>query len=72
MYSSMNWVIIGSDNGMSLFDAKPLPEPMLAYCQLDTWERISLKFELIFIFIFIQETAIEYVVCQNSRQFIQG
>ena len=25
--------------------AKPLPEPMLAYCQLDSWEQISVKFE---------------------------
>ena len=23
-----------------LFSAKPLPEPMLAYCQLDSWEQI--------------------------------
>ena len=29
-----------------LFGAKPLPEPMLAYCQLDSWEHISAKFEL--------------------------
>ena len=28
-----------------LFGAKPLPEPMLAYCQLDSWEQISLIFE---------------------------
>ena len=28
-----------------LFGAKPLPEPMLAYCQLDSWEQISVKFE---------------------------
>ena len=28
-----------------LFSAKPLPEPVLAYCQLDSWEQISLKFE---------------------------
>ena len=28
-----------------LFDAKPLPEPMLAYCQLDSCEQISLIFE---------------------------
>ena len=28
-----------------LFDAKPLPEPMLAYCQLDSWEQILVKFE---------------------------
>ena len=24
-----------------LFGAKPLPEPMLAFCQLDSWEQIS-------------------------------
>ena len=28
-----------------LFGAKPLPEPILAYCQLDSWEQISVKFE---------------------------
>ena len=28
-----------------LFGAKPLPEPMLAYCQLNSWEHISMKFE---------------------------
>ena len=28
-----------------LFGTKPLPEPMLAYCQLDSWEQISVKFE---------------------------
>ena len=28
-----------------LFGAKPLPEPMLSYCQLDSWEHISVKFE---------------------------
>ena len=28
-----------------LFGAKPLPEPMLTYCQLDSWEHISVKFE---------------------------
>ena len=28
-----------------LFGAKPLPEPMLAYCQLDSREQISVKFE---------------------------
>ena len=30
-----------------LSGAKPLPEPMLAYCQLDSWEYISVvTFEL--------------------------
>ena len=28
-----------------LFGAKPLSEPMLAYCQLDSWEQISVKSE---------------------------
>ena len=28
-----------------LFGTKPLPEPMLAYCQLDSWKQISVKFE---------------------------
>ena len=28
-----------------LFGAKPLPEPMLTYCQLDPYEQTSLKFE---------------------------
>ena len=28
-----------------LSDAKPLPEPMLPYCQLGSWEQISVKFE---------------------------
>ena len=28
-----------------LFGAKPLPEPMLANCQMDSWEQISVKLE---------------------------
>ena len=28
-----------------LLSAKPLPEPMLSYFQLDSWEQISVKFE---------------------------
>ena len=28
-----------------LFGTKPLPEPMLAYCRLDSWKQISGKFE---------------------------
>ena len=31
-----------------LFSAKPLAEPMLVYCQLDSWEQISVKVELEF------------------------
>ena len=28
-----------------LFGAKPLSKPMLGYCQLDSWEQVSVKFE---------------------------
>ena len=31
-----------------LVGAKPLSEPMVVYCQLDSWEQISMKFELKF------------------------
>ena len=31
-----------------LFGAKPLPEPILAYFELDSWEQISVKVELKF------------------------
>ena len=27
-----------------LFGAKPLPEPMMAYCQFDSWKQISVNF----------------------------
>ena len=52
-----------------LFDAKPLPEPMLDQCQLDRWEQVSLKFESEF-YPFIQENAFEKVICQNGGHFI--
>ena len=29
----------------SLFDVKPLPEPMLIFCKLDLWEQVSVKFQ---------------------------
>ena len=28
-----------------LLGAKPLPEPMLVYCRLDSWEQVSVKFK---------------------------
>ena len=31
-----------------LLGTKPLPEPMLAYCQLDSWEQMSIKLKLEF------------------------
>ena len=56
---------------LNLFGAESLPEPMLAYCQLDSWEHISVKIESI-IFIFIQENAFEIVVCKDCRPFCPG
>ena len=50
-----------------LFAAKPLPEPMLAYCQLDSCEQISVKLHN-----FIQENAFENIVCQNGGHFVPG
>ena len=54
-----------------LVGAKPLPGPMLVYCQLDTWEQVSVKFESEF-YLFNQENAFENVVCQNGGHFVQG
>ena len=54
-----------------LLGAKPLPELMLAYWQLDSWEQISVNFESE-LYHFNQENAFEYVVCQNGGHFIQG
>ena len=51
-----------------LFGAKPLPEPVLAYCQLDSCEQISVKFESESYH--IQEKA--FAVCQNGGHFVQG
>ena len=47
------------------FGAKPLPEPVLVYSWLNSWEQISVKFEWNTI-ILIQENASEIVVCQNG------
>ena len=54
-----------------LLGAKPLLKPMLAYCQLDPWEYISVKCERNSI-IFIQVNAFEIVVCQYGGHFDQG
>ena len=52
-----------------LFGAKPLPEQMLAYCQLNSWEELSVKLEL---YNSIQENAFEIVVRQNGGTLVQG
>ena len=40
-YASVNWVVISWRIG-----DKPLPQPMLVYCQLDSWGQVSVKFQL--------------------------
>ena len=65
-----------------LFDAKPLPEPMLPYCQLDFWEQITYNLHQNSI-IFIQENVFENVVwkmaailsrpqCVNTAQAVSS
>ena len=53
-----------------LFGAKPLPEPVLVYCQLDSWEQISVKFEFEF-YHFHARKCIENVSA-NGGHFSQG
>ena len=54
-----------------LFSAKPLPEPMLAYCQSDPYEQISVKLKSKYK-LFINETAFENAIGQNGGHFVQG
>ena len=54
-----------------LFGAKPLPEPMLTYCQIDSWEQILVKFKWEF-YHFHSRKCIWNVVCQNGGHFVQG
>ena len=46
IHASVNQACIGPDNGLS--PGRPLSEPMLTYCHLDSWEHISVKLELEF------------------------
>ena len=50
-----------------LFGAKPLLEPMLAYCKLHSWEQISVNSV-----IFVKENAFEIVDWQNGDHSVQG
>ena len=52
-----------------LVGAKPLPEPMLAYWQVNSGEQIQVKFKSESIF--IQEDLFENVACQNGGHFVQ-
>ena len=46
-----------------LHGAKPLPEPVLTYCQLDHWEQLPMKLESKNK-IFFYENVFEAVVCE--------
>ena len=43
LYASVNWVIIGSGNGLLSDGTKPLPEPTLTNCELDPQEQTPLN-----------------------------
>ena len=51
-----------------LFDTKPLPEPMLAYCQLN---KLQWNFNR-YIKLFIHENAFESVVCKMASISFRG
>ena len=54
------------------FGAKPLPEPLLAYCELDSWEQILVKFEWEFYHFLSRKFKFEIVICQNGGHFVHG
>ena len=71
IYTSVNRVSIGSGNGLSPVRqqaSKPLPEPMLAYCQLNKlqWNLNQNKKN------FIHENAFESVVCEMTAILSRG
>ena len=45
IYTSVNWVSISSGNGLSPVRCQAITWTNAAYCQLDSWEQISVKFE---------------------------
>ena len=52
------------------FGAKPLPEPMLAYCQFGSLEQISVKVKSVSI-AFIKESKYKVVVRTNGGHFVR-
>ena len=53
-----------------IFGTKPLPEPMMAYCELDSGNECngnSIQNSIIF----LQEYVFENVMCQNGSHFVQ-
>ena len=54
-----------------LFGAKPLPEPMLSYCQLDPQEQISVNFDSNYEH-FIDQNALENFVWEMAAILSRG
>ena len=52
-----------------LFSAKPLFEPMLAYCRLDPWQQISVKYQSKYNNFHIIKSIPENVVCKIAAIF---
>ena len=65
------WVNINSGNVLLPDGAKPLPEAMLGYCQLNSGNKFQWNSNRNST-IFIQENASKIVVCQNGGHFVQG
>ena len=71
-YASLNWVLIGSGNYGSSplkFCTKPLTEAILINSQLNSWEYISMKFEMKFL-IFLRIKCISKCHLQNFSHFV--
>ena len=51
------------DSCTRLYDATPLPELMITYCQMNPQEHILMKFHLKFKYFLWKENAIKHVVC---------
>ena len=71
-YASLNWVLIGSGNYGSSplkFCTKPLTEAILINSQLNSWEYISMKFEMKFL-IFLLIKCISKCHLQNFSHFV--
>ena len=66
MYVSLNWVIIGSGNGLL-----PIRHQAITYTNAALLS-IGLFFSENWTKFFIWENAFENVVCQNGDQFVQG
>ena len=80
----MNWVIIGSCNGLTPFRrqaitwtnddlnvVKPLLEPMMTYSQLGPPNKLQWNFNQDAMYI-IQENAYENIVCKDFGHFVEA